>query len=142
MDQAIEAYKPMQIMRLVGWGMQERMRRLVEQYRLDGNVEHLNQAITQPQNRRDKMVEWISEKGVVLLDEYLAILGFVTRSQLNTYVQNMCDYTQDLFDRQQAGTITPDEIATDIETNVNNPADDFEELTFPHSAGYLDLYGK
>ena len=142
MEDAIEAWKAMDILRRLGWGMQSAMRTQVALYRSSGNLRALQIAVTLPQNRRNKMERWIADNGVALLDEYLAQLPFVTRPQLNTFVQSMCVRTQDLFDKYQSEELTPDQIATDIETNIANPAERFTRLAFPFSPEYRDLWGE
>lgn len=140
-EQAVESYKASQIMRICGWGVQDFMRRAVANYRSSGNVRELEEAITAPQNRRNMILTYIADNGTAIIDEYLAVLGIVTRSQLNTYSLNLCSYTQDLFDRYTGGE-TADSIATDIETNIENYAIRFDKLSFRFSTTYTDLFGR
>jgi len=140
-QEAIEHHRGNEILRLLGWGMLEAMRRRVANYRTSGNIRELEEAITLPQNRRNKILTYVSEHGISDIDSWLAQLGIITREQLNTFSLNMCAYTQDLYDRQQLGE-DPADLALDIETNIINPADYYTDLLFPYSLGYTDLYGR
>jgi len=141
LDQVEEAWKAMDILRRVGWGMKSKMRQYVQQYRTSGNVRFIEEAITLPVNRQAKITQWISDNSIELLDEYLLIIKLVTRPQLNTFMQDMVSYADDLFDRYQGGE-SADGIATDIETNIGNPAERFGKLNFPFPVGYLDKFGR
>ena len=127
-----------ELLRLI-WGQGEMMRRRVANYRASGDFQELKEAVTLPQNRRDKVLNHISKVGSTFIDECLILAGgHVTQSELNTHSLNLCNYTQDLFDRYQDGFgESADDIATDIETNITG-----SRHPSGFSDGYLDLWGE
>ena len=143
-EQAEDLWQAVDILRRLGWGTKSAMRTRVSNYRATGNIRELEEAVTLPQNRRNKILTYIAnpEIGTEYIDSCLDQLGIVTRQQLNTFSLDMCSYTQDLFDRWQAEELTPEQVATDIETNVSNPYEKFTKLIYQYSAEYRDLWGR
>lgn len=152
---------------LVNWiqqGIRTGARRAVEDYRKQmaaGNSEaairSLKRAVDLPHRARVRIQTWIAQynarhgagAGQAFISESLAIFGAgqadpVTLPELNADVSAMETYCSGLVSAAPApygsGSMTWEDIASDIEANVSWEVKEFR--TFPLPAGYLDVWGE
>lgn len=97
----------------------------------------IKRAIDRPHMARARVTEFIQVHGSAFLIECLNKAGDCTAAELNTALNNMETYVQELVVRRNTGE-TWDSIATDIETKIEN---DFVKSYFPVPSGYVSIWG-
>lgn len=104
----------------------------------------LTRAVNMPRRARARIDNWIEDydaangagAGQTFLVECLALAGSVTLGQLNSEVTRLETLAQTVIDNNNAGSLTLDQVATAIENNLQNEA---QEWAFPLPAAYADL---
>ncbi len=98
----------------------------------------LKRAIDMPNRARARINYFISQYGQQFLVECMGLAGDVTLVELNTELQILENYAQNLVDRRGQGD-SWDDLAGDIEVKIENESD---KWVFPFPPSYTDIWGE
>lgn len=115
------------------------MRRGVAEYRSSGDIASIKRAINKPLESRVRIDAVISKFGLPWLEKALGKnnSGDATYAEIDTAVNTLLSYSQDLVVRQNQGE-SWDDLATDIETNIEDELLKWVFIVPP----YTDIWGE
>ncbi len=126
-------------------GIRTGARRAVTDYRsllANGRTQEaentIKRAIDLPHRARARINYFISQYSQQFLVECMGLAGDATLAELNTELQVLENYAQNLVDRRGQGESWND-LADDVEANIENES---VKWAFPFPPGYTDIWGE
>lgn len=114
-------------------------RSLMAQGRTEEATNQIKRAVDMPHRARARIDYAIANYGGPALNEALTLAGTVTWSEINAELTILENYAQGLVDHVNIDGWTWDQVADNIEANVEHEAD---RWVFPIPPGYLDVWGE
>lgn len=126
-------------------GIKTGMRRAVQDYNAQ-KISNPNQAILAlkravdlPRRARIRIETAVSKYGLAKLQAAIAAEGTVTIAELNSALSDLETYASGLYNHYKTDGWTFDQIAADIEANIELESD---QWVFPLPVGYKDIWGE